>query len=91
MEICLLIYKNPFNCAVNNSTPVDSVRTEIGGTTIPHSPTLRMSNSGLTDSKREDVDRIWFCKFSRHDLHRSHAMYEEIKKKKKKKSKREDS
>ena len=32
---------------------------------------------------RARVDRIWFCKFSRHDLHRSHAMYEEIIKKKK--------
>jgi len=26
------------------------------------------------------LDRIWFCKFSCHDIHRSHAMYEEIKK-----------
>ena len=37
---------------------------------------------GSTTSRSRTVDRIWFSKFSRHDLHRSHAMYEEIKKKK---------
>ena len=36
---------------------------------------------GSTTSRSRTVDRIWFCKFSRHDLHRSHAMYEEINKK----------
>jgi len=39
---------------------------------------------GSTTSRSRTVDRICFCKFSRHDLHRSHAMYEEIKKKTKK-------
>ena len=39
---------------------------------------------GSTASRSRTVDRIWLCKFSRHDLYRSHAMYEEINKKKKK-------
>ena len=34
---------------------------------------------GSTTSRSRTVDRIWFCTFNRHDLHRSHAMYEEIK------------
>ena len=37
---------------------------------------------GSTTSRSRMVDRIRLCKFSRHDLDRSHAMYEEIKKKK---------